>query len=78
MTTVTFVLGLCASGKSHIANKLEQKGAKKYDEGFAATPELFDNNARNLADMLKNGRDCVVVEIALCQEQMREKIVRFL
>ncbi len=63
MGTVTFVLGYCGSGKSHLADEMERNGIRKWDEGFAyQTPE----NTAKLAQGLRQGPDYVVVEIAFC------------
>jgi hypothetical protein len=69
MATVTFILGLCGSGKTWLADRII--AAKKFDEGFAI--EQPQRNA--LITELNLGNDCVVVETAYCRETARRQIV---
>ncbi len=69
MAAVTFILGLCGSGKTWLADRVVAVG--KFDEGF-----LNDHAQHNaLIAVLHCGKDCVVVEIAYCREEERKKIV---
>lgn len=72
MATVTFILGYCASGKSHLADEMEKTlGVKKFDEGF-----LNDGTQHmQLIEALRNNIDCVVIEIEYCLGKPRESIV---
>ncbi len=70
MATVTFVLGLCASGKTWLAERI--MAVAKFDESFLNTPE--DHEA--LIALLKHGKDCVVVEIGYCNQTHRDAIVK--
>src|SRR5260370_42545012 len=72
MATVTFILGLCGSGKSCLAEQLQKEnGVEVFDEGFIVTPRM----QQELVDKLGNGRDCVVVEIHFCFEDVRKRFV---
>jgi hypothetical protein len=66
MPTVTFVLGLCGSGKSHIMDQMMY--LKVLDESFyARKDELFT--------ALRSGKDCAVSEIQLCFADKRAEIL---
>lgn len=68
MSTVTFTLGLCGSGKTWLADRIV--AARKFDEQF------LEDQAQHAAliDTLRSGKDCVVVEIAYCSEDARWQI----
>ncbi len=70
MATVTFILGLCGAGKTWLSDRIVS-GAK-FDEGFLNDPTQH----AALIEALRSGRDCVVVEIAYCQEAARQQIVQ--
>ena len=69
MATATFILGLCGAGKTWLADRFV--AGAKFDEGFLTDPAQHDA----LIAALRSGRDCVVVEIAYCQEGARQQIV---
>jgi hypothetical protein len=69
MATVTFILGLCGSGKSHHANN-NFAGITVFDEGFFIDPA---QQAR-LFSALRDGKDCAVVEIHYCIKENRQTI----
>jgi hypothetical protein len=69
MTTVTFILGLCGSGKSWLADRIVAAG--KFDEGFFGDCAKYDV----LVEKLSRGNDCVVVEIEYCRQEHRQEIV---
>jgi hypothetical protein len=70
MATVTFILGLCGAGKTWLADRIV--AGAKFDEGF-----LNDSTQHAaLIAALRSGQDCVVVEIAYCQEAGRQQIVQ--
>ncbi|HKB37782.1 MAG TPA: hypothetical protein VKD72_15150 [Gemmataceae bacterium] len=72
MPTVTFILGYCGSGKTHLADEMVRTlGVKTFDEGFAIDPA---KRAELIAD-LRKGTDCAVVEIAFCFNGPREAFV---
>jgi len=70
MATVTFILGLCGAGKTWLADRVV--AGAKFDEGFLNDPTQH----AALIEALRSGQDCVVVEIAYCQEAARQKIVQ--
>lgn len=69
MATVTFILGLCGSGKTWLADRIA--AIRKFDEGFLS--DQAQHGA--LIESLKAGNDCVVVEVAYCKEEARQQIV---
>ena len=71
MARVTFILGLCGSGKSTLAMDFQTGGALVFDESFIGEPSKHDQ----LVSTLRRGKDCVVVEIAYCEEVNRKKVV---
>jgi hypothetical protein len=70
MATVTFILGLCGAGKTWLADRIVD-GAQ-FDEGFLNDPSQH----AALIETLRSGRDCIVVEIAYCQEAARQQIMQ--
>jgi len=70
MATVTFILGLCGAGKTWLADRIV--AGAKFDEGFLNDPTQH----AALIEALRSGQDCVVVEIAYCQETARQQIVQ--
>ena len=73
MPVVTFILGLCGSGKSWLAERMKSEGVEVIDESF-----LTDENVRRLVDTLRNGRECAVVERAFLKEDARRWITNLL
>ena len=77
MAKVTFILGLCASGKTYQAKKLAKiETALLIDEGlnpYVNPP--FDKLYKKLIDSLKKGGGVVAIEIALCDVSIRSKLV---
>ena len=69
MATVTFILGLCGSGKTWLADRIV--AARKFDEQFLNDQAQHDA----LIEALRSGNDGVVVEIAYCREDARQQIV---
>src|SRR5260370_1244097 len=66
MSTVTFILGLCGSGKSHFARQMMQ--VRVFDESF------FGEKQQELKTALQSGENCAVVEIAFCEAEKRWEI----
>ena len=68
MATVTFILGLCASGKTWLADRII--AGAKFDEGF------LNDQAQHTALLaaLRSGQDCVVIEITYCRDDARKQI----
>jgi hypothetical protein len=73
MATVTFILGYCCSGKTHLADEMAKTfGVRKFDENFLKD---MDQHAR-LIEALRNNIDCAVIEIEYCLEQPRQAIIQ--
>jgi hypothetical protein len=70
MATVTFILGLCGAGKTWLADRIIADA--KFDEGFLCDPAKH----AALIRALSSGQNCVVVEIAYCQEAPRQQIAQ--
>ncbi len=66
---MTFILGLCGAGKTWLADRTV--ASAKFDEGFLNDPTQH----AALIEALRSGQDCVVVEIAYCQEVARKQII---
>lgn len=69
--SVTFIVGLCGSGKSYLGRNFENQGAHRFDEGFLKSKAQH----RDLIRRLKCGEQCVVIEIAYCIPKYRTKIL---
>lgn len=69
MATATFIVGLCGSGKTWLADRIV--AGRKFDEGFFDAQEQH----RALIAELTRGNDCVVVEIAYCHDEARHRII---
>ena len=73
--TVTFILGLCGSGKSELIRQLDAD--RKFDEGFAWNRH---GEHEDLVAALQSGGHCAVIEVAYCvpgpREEFLEKITR--
>ncbi len=77
MAKVTFILGLCASGKTYQAKKLAKiETALLVDEGLNPYVDPpFGELYKKLISSLKNGQNVVATEIALCDSSIRSRIV---
>lgn len=80
MPKVTFIQGLVASGKSHLASELEALGAFKIDDsGFNPTGEWavhFNTNYPAVISKLQEDINCVIVEVYYNQQANRETITQ--
>ena len=70
MPTVTFVIGLCGSGKSFHVDRLANERQVSVFEGIVEKNE-FDL----LFEKLREGHDCVVEEICFCWADNRQLII---
>lgn len=79
MAKLTFILGLCGSGKSYLANSIKNSNPSVLiiDEGFNPLFDkvIFDKNYNKIISSLKKDIDCIVIEIALCQEEFRKYLI---
>jgi hypothetical protein len=71
VATVTVILGLCGSGKSHYLKNMSN--VEPFEEG--AWPDNRKEWKRFL-DTLAMGKDCGVIEIAYITEDGRDELVR--
>ena len=73
---VTFLLGLAGSGKTFLAETLKRETGAEIFEGTEGErkKELLNDMVRHL----KEGKICVVEEIAYCRPSARAAIVSFL
>jgi len=77
MPKITFILGLCASGKSHIAKELQkEKDTEILDEGFSKFSNNFEENYSQVILGLRNGKDFIIIEIGLCRRSEREYVIQ--
>jgi cytidylate kinase len=73
MAKLTFVIGLCGSGKSYLSEKLAESTGVRLFEGLVEKQQV---DLPELLHALKNGLDCVVEEISFCIPENRESIVQ--
>ena len=71
--TVTFVVGLCGSGKTWLAERII--ATRKFDEGFLLPQNRF-RQLQELIQALRTGQDCVVVEIGFCRDENRQPMIQ--
>ena len=76
MAKVTFLLGLAGSGKSYRADKLKKETGAEIFEGTEGKENL--GMLPNIVQHLRQGKNCIVEEIAYCRPQGREKVVTYL
>jgi len=67
---VSFLLGLCGSGKSHLADELARHSGAKFIDSLLADQARISL----LIDSLSHGQDCLVEEAAFCTEAGRRWI----
>ena len=72
MAKVTFLLGLCGSGKSYYARCLKLEHPEK--EIFQDL--IHENAIPRLIQSLSNGTDCIVEEFRYCFQGERDQIVQ--
>jgi hypothetical protein len=74
MAKVTFILGLCGSGKTYLAEQL------KNETGAEVFENLLSDGSRlpALVECLRDGKDCVVDEVRFCLPAYRNEIVQHL
>jgi hypothetical protein len=76
LAKVTFLLGLAGSGKSFLAEQLKMETGAEIFEGIAGS-----HNSGMLLTMvqhLRDGKNCIVEEIAYCHPHAREKVITYL
>jgi predicted kinase len=71
MAKVTFVLGLCGSGKSYLAQQMGRRTGERVFENL-----LSDASALPvLLACLKEGKDCIVDDVRFCLPEYRNEIL---
>jgi hypothetical protein len=80
MPTITFIFGLCASGKSWLSKEMANEGSEVLDEGFPATADgsLSPEKYATLQEFLREGKDCAVVEATLFYEPLQQQALKYL
>jgi hypothetical protein len=81
MAVVTLIVGLCASGKSWLAERMkeEDETLEVLDEGFPAPATgLSPQKYAKLREYLIEGKDCAVVEATLFYEPLRQEAIEAL
>ena len=79
MPRVTIIVGLCGSGKSHLAKQLQSQGAVCLDESFkgvrfsADTGVLSRGKFDTLVRLLRDGHDCAYTDAMLMSEATRRQ-----
>lgn len=76
MAKVTFILGLCGSGKTFLANQLKEETGAEIFEGVAGSHN--PSGMSDMLDRLRRGMDCIVEEIAYCCSHSRAAVVNVL
>src|SRR5262249_53890118 len=71
MPRITFLLGLCGSGKTWLADRLVAETGAEFFEGVHCKQQW-----PAVRDRLLSGVDCVVEEIHGCEARYRETLVR--
>ena len=79
MPKAIFILGLCGSGKSYIADEIRKTfPAELMDEGFNTD---FEKNYKKLVTNLREGKNCIIIEIEFCykdglREFIKERLIK--
>ena len=73
MARITFLLGLAGSGKTHRAEQIARDTGAKIFEGIAS--DLNPGMLSEIVQRLKDGKSCIVEEIAFCIPAKREMVI---
>ena len=74
MAKITFILGLCGSGKTHLSEQLKKEtGAEVFENLLTGGRSL-----PGLIQCLKDGKDCIVDEVRFCLPVYRHEIIQSL
>jgi deoxyadenosine/deoxycytidine kinase len=74
MAKITFILGLCGSGKTYLSERLKKEtGAEIFTNSLAD-----DGGLTALVESLQDGKDCIVDEVRFCLPAYREQILQSL
>ena len=78
MVKLVLVVGLAGAGKSHMIGQMVKSGDYiDFGEGFHPhfDPPAFRHRFADLVAKLQAGQNCIVTELALCQEGLRRKVI---
>ncbi len=77
MTTITFTIGLCGSGKTFYSERLQQKTGAKIFEGIG---KGIVNNKHwpAIINHLNDDKDCIVEEMDFCFQKPRDEAVKYI
>ena len=73
MAKITFIIGLCGSGKTYLSDQLSMATGV---EVFESLVEKQDTDIPKLLQCLRDGQDCVVEEISFCTADTRGLMMR--
>ena len=74
MAKITFIIGLCGSGKTYLSERLKKEtGAEVFTNLLAD-----ESGPTALIESLRNGKDCIVDEVRFCLPAYRAQILQSL
>jgi hypothetical protein len=74
MAQITFILGLCGSGKTYLSRQLKKETGAELFENLLSD----DSSLAALIECLRDGKDCIVDEVRFCLPTYRDQIVEYL
>ncbi len=74
MAKITFILGLCGSGKTYLSERLKKETGAEIFTNLLAD----DSGLTALVESLHDGKDCIVDEVRFCLPTYREQILQSL
>jgi hypothetical protein len=75
VTTLVAILGLCGSGKTHLASQFERDRYVRFEEGMLPINDEYTARYRQMLETLHGGQNCVLVEASYCFEQCRQHLL---
>ncbi len=77
MAKITFIIGLCGSGKTHYSEVWRQKTGAKIFEGIGKSIG-GNTNWSAIINHLNAGEDCIIEEMNFCFQDPRNEIIRYI
>jgi len=74
MAKITFILGLCGSGKTYLSERLKKETGAEIFTNLLAD----ESGLTALVESLQDGKDCIVDEVRFCLPTYREQILQSL
>jgi len=74
MAKITFILGLCGSGKTYLSERLKKETGAEIFTNLLAD----ESGLTALVESLQDGKDCIVDEVRFCLPAYREQILQSL